>query len=97
MKDVTQCTHTRHHKEKAMTKEILTYLIGELQQMMSGNIEEKKERKKYHLQLYCTLCTFIKVRKGVLIHSKSARREIRRGGGKPREKIVTVRCHQCKV
>ncbi len=45
MKDVTQCTHNRHRKEKAITKEMLTYLIGELQQMMSGNIEEKKEIK----------------------------------------------------
>ncbi len=45
MKDVTQCTHNRHRKEKAITKDMLTYLIGELQQMMSGNIEEKKEIK----------------------------------------------------
>ncbi len=45
MKDVTQCTHNRHRKEKAIIKEMLTYLIGELQQMMSGNIEEKKEIK----------------------------------------------------
>lgn len=45
MKDVTQCTHNRHHKENAITKEMLTYLIGVLQQMMSGNMEEKKRKK----------------------------------------------------
>lgn len=41
------------HKEKAVTKELLTYLIGELKQMMLGNIEEK--RKKKGITYNCTV------------------------------------------
>lgn len=75
MKDVTQCTHNRHHKEKAITKEILTYLIGEVQKMTSGNIEERK-KEKISLTTVLYFVYIHKVRKGFLIHSKSARREI---------------------